>query len=407
MGMKRRPLDKFLSIGNNLGMSYRTVEIVWQPHSKREWTTFTKCRKEAARLWSELVEQHYQIRRQNLKWPEKSRWEKWAKKKFPNLHSQSVQQIIGEFCEAVKSAKQLRKKGFDARYPWRKSKFRDVIYTNQAARIRGGFLILPNGDAGDLKVRIPNGLDIPGRLMEVRLAFGKVFLCCEVEDKAKKEGPTIGVDLGVNSVIAATDGKKAVVISGREIKATVQWRNKRLASLNAKLSKKRKGSRRAKKLWKRKHKLLDKAHNRIKDAVHKATRIIADEFKNAKCYVGGAFNDTAQGKRRKEAQQISQAVPGLVIRLLDYKTRGAIKVEEYYSSQTCPVCGERSKHRRIFKCPKCETVLPRDVVGALNNRRLGLDGKLAPSRQLPKRIIFKYPGKFPGSSGGHPASRSA
>ncbi|MBA2682444.1 MAG: transposase [Ktedonobacteraceae bacterium] len=37
---------------------------------------------------------------------------------------------------------------------------------------------------------------------------------------------------------------------------------------------------------------------------------------------------------------------------------------ERYSSQTCPVCGERSKHRRIDCCPHCRATGPRDAVGA-------------------------------------------
>ena len=336
-----------------------------------------------------------------MKWPGKARWEKWAKRKYPNLHSQSVQQIVAEFCEAVDSCRQLRKNGQPfAKYPWRKPKYRDVVYTNQAARVRHGWLVLPNGESGDLKVKIPDTLELPGRLMEVRLSFGKVRLCCEVKDEAKTEKRVIGVDMGVNSVLAATDGKKVVIISGREIKATVQWRNKQLASINSKLAKKQKGSRRSRRLNRRKHRMLDKAHNRVKDLVHKATRIVADEFPNAKCYVGEPFNDAAQ-----KAAPISQAVPGLATQLLDYKTCGAIVVAEHYSSQTCPVCGERSKHRRIYRC-KCGTILPRDAVGAINIRRIGMLGKLAPSKRLPKQIVFKYPGNFPGSSGGHPASSS-
>lgn len=341
-----------------------------------------------------------------MRWPGKARWERWAKRKYPNLHSQSIQQTIGEFCEAVDSCRQLRKSGQATKYPWRKSKYRDVVYTNQAARIRHGWLILPNGNAGDLRIKIP-AVELPGRLMEVRLSFGTARLCFEVKDEAKAEKRVVGVDLGVNSILAATDGKKVVIVSGREIKATVQWRNKRLASISAKLSKKKKGSRRSRRLQRRKHRTLDKAHRRVKDAVHKATRIVADEFPNAKVYVGEPFNDAAQKAAPKQAQQISQAVPGLAIRLLDYKTCGAIVVNEAYSSQTCPVCGERSKHRRIFRCPKCGTVLPRDAVGSINIRRIGMFGKLVPREELPKRVVFKYPGNFPGSSGGHPASSSA
>ena len=52
--------------------------------------------------------------------------------------------------------------------------------------------------------------------------------------------------MGVNTVMAATDGKKAIAISGREIKATIQLRNKQLAEIVSKQAKKVKRSRRHK-----------------------------------------------------------------------------------------------------------------------------------------------------------------
>ncbi len=94
-----------------LDMGYRTIEIAWKPRSHREWATFTACRLEAGRLWGDLVERHYRIRRLQLRWPTKERWQKWAKGRYPGLHSQSVQQIIADFVEATESTRQLRKRG--------------------------------------------------------------------------------------------------------------------------------------------------------------------------------------------------------------------------------------------------------------------------------------------------------
>ena len=217
-----------------------------------------------------------------MKWPTAMRWQRWAKGKYPNLMAQSVQQIINEFSEAVQATTMARKAGLTSKYPWRKSKYRDVIYTNQSATIKNGVLRLPNGKAGRLSIKIPDGVTFSGRIMEATLIFGKVRVVCEVPDLQHPSGPVIGVDLGINTLIAATDGEKAVLIPGRGVKSTVQWRNKRLASLQAKQSTKVKYSKRWKRLQKRKYKLLDKAASRVKDAVHKATRQVADAFPNAK-----------------------------------------------------------------------------------------------------------------------------
>ena len=340
---------------------------------------------------------HHRLRCLNWKWPSKKRWQKWAKKRYPNLSAQSAQQIIGEFCEAVSSTRQLRKNGHsNASYPWRKSRYRDVTYTNQDARMYGKFLRLPNGKSGALRIKIPKGIKLPGRLMEVRLLFGRVIITCEIEDTPSHADKTVGVDLGINTLIAATDGKKAILVSGRELKATVQWRNKKLASLQSKQAGKTKRSRRWKRLQRRKYQLLEKAQNRVRDAVHKATRKVADAFPNARVVVGKPFNDAAQKMGRKQAQQVSQACNRKILDQLDYKMCGATEVAEYYTSQTCPVCGERRRSRRVYRC-SCGVVAPRDVVGCINIRQIGLHGKMSLNSEIPKGIRFVHPvKKYPG-----------
>jgi len=391
-------------------MAYKTLEFNWLPQSKAQWQTFTAARQEAARLWNEMVKRHHRIRRLNWNWPSKARWEQWAQKRFPKLHSQSVQQIIKEFLEAVNSTRHLRRnRHAEASYPWRLFRYRDIIYTNQAARLvedeHGRLLILPNGKSGRLAVRIPKDVPFPGRLIEVRLAYGRVQVVGEVPDELRLAHTTIGVDLGVNTLIAATDGEKAVLVSGREAKATVQWRNKKLASLVSKQSKHQRGSRRHKRLQRRKYRLLDKARNRIKDITHKATHIVRKEFPHAAVYVGKPFNGAAQRVGRISAQQVSSASNGKLIQQLDYKTVGAVQVSEHYSSQTCPVCGERQKCRRTYSCKRCGYTAPRDVVGAVNILSIGKHGSLVQVQQTPTQIKYRRPtGRR--SSGGHPARSS-
>lgn len=385
-------------------MSYRTIEIHWMPRSSSQWRTFRAARQEAARLWSDLVQRHHRIRRRHLKWPSKQRWQQWAKGRFPGLSAQSTQQIIGEFCEAVNSARQLRQNGHDgARYPWHKPCYRDVVYTNQDARLRAGHLILPHGTSG--RLRIPLCVVLPGRLMEVRLSMAAVRLVCEVPDVPRPQHTMIGVDLGVNTLLAATNGEKVILVSGRAAKATVQYRNKRLASCSQAQRTKTKGSRRWQRLQRRKAKMLAQTHRRVRDLLHKATRKVVDAFPGATCYVGKPFNGAAQHLGRRQAQQVSSACNAQLISQLDYKTCGAIAVDEHYTSQTCPVCGERNKGRRIYRCRRCGQTAPRDVIGSLNILAVGRHHTLAPGRRVPHAVHWvhpvKYPGPKPGSSPGH------
>jgi hypothetical protein len=241
-------------------------------------------------------------------------------------------------------------------------------------------------------------LTLPGRLMEVRLGYGEVELVCEVLTEPRPPGPTIGIDLGVNTILAATDGDKAILVSGREIKATVQLRNKRLAAIVAKQAKKRKGSRRHKRLQRSKHRMLGRTKNKVRDLCYKATRKVADAFPNAQAYVGEPFNDACRKIDGVRAQTVSAACNRKIINLLSYKLAACIEVEEHYTSQTCPVCGERSKQGRTYRCRRCGYVAPRDVVGCTNIRAIGIEGGLRPGCPVPNGIQFVHPSKYPGTS---------
>src|SRR3989442_14144363 len=85
-------------------MSYRTIKIDWLPQSGTQWKTFTAARLETGRLWSWLVERHATARQQGGKWPTKAELQKEIKRQLSDLYSQSAQQILADFCEAIASA---------------------------------------------------------------------------------------------------------------------------------------------------------------------------------------------------------------------------------------------------------------------------------------------------------------
>jgi transposase len=287
----------------------------------------------------------------------------------------------------------------------------------QNARIRDRRLLLPHGQSGTLRIRLPQAVTLPGRLMEVRLSYGVVRLICVIEDQARPQQTVIGVDLGVNTLIAATDGVKAVLVSGRGVKAVIRWHNKTLARIQQAQANKAKGSRRWKRLQRRKYNLLSRSKRQVRDAAHKATYQIAQAFPNATCYVGEPFNKAAQRAGRVVAQQVSAACTRKIIQQLDYKMANAVTINEAYTSQTCPVCGERSTHSRIYRCPRCGATGPRDAIGAVNILSLGAVNILSlgqqrampPGRVLPQQMKYlrPWPRQPRSRSGGHPAGRSA
>jgi putative transposase len=209
----------------------------------------------------------------------------------------------------------------------------------------------------------------------------------------------------VNTLIAATDGQRALLISGREAKAIMQCRNKNLAAISKKQAHKREGSRRWKRLQRRRAKTRAKDRRRMNDLVHKATRQVAEAFPGATCYVGEPFNEAAQKMDGVWAQQVSQAANAKIIQQLDYKTAGAIQVDEGYTSQTCPSCGHRQRCKRLYRCQRCGIVAPRDVVGATNIRSVGRTGAIQQGVALPPEVKFVHPVTHKVSRS-HPGSRA-
>jgi IS605 OrfB family transposase len=143
--------------------------------------------------------------------------------------------------------------------------------------------------------------------------------------------------------------------------------------------------------------MLDRARNKVRDLCHKATRKVADAFPNAKAYVGKPFNDACQKMGRRQAQTVSSACNRKIISMLNYKLGICIEVDEAYTSQQCPVCGARSKHRRIYRC-RCGCTAPRDVVGCSNIRAIGIDGAISTGRDVPRVVHFVHPSKYPGAN---------
>lgn len=354
-----------------------------------------------------MVAMHSLVRRYQWKWPTEKQWRQWAKGRFSAISAQSVQETITEFLDTLKATTEARKaqksagEEMTARYPWRTPRYRNVAYTNQDATIRNGVLRLSHGRKGKaLSITLPVDRPLPGRLMEVSLSYGVVRLVCEVEvPDAKPNAPLVGVDLGVNTLLGATDGQTAVLVSGREVKAIVQYRNKAQAELTSRIDRAKRGSKRRKRLAQAKYKMLDKQARRLKDVLHKSTRAVADAFPNAPVVVGRPFNDAARKMGRKQAQQVSGASNRVLVALLAYKMAGAEEVPEPYSSQTCPGCGCRRKCRRVYKCSDCGFIAPRDVVGMVNIRRIK-----EPASSVPKVIVWvrplrKYPAPSRGAAG--------
>jgi putative transposase len=157
---------------------------------------------------------------------------------------------------------------------------------------------------------------------------------------------------------ALTDGKAAVVITARRLRATHQYTAKRIAEIQAKQRGKKQHAGRWKQVQARKNRFLAQQKQRAQDIEHKVARAVVDWAKErgAGTLAIGDVRDVADGKRlgAKSQQKIARGSHGKTRQYITYTAQGeGITVElvdERNTSKTCPACGHQDKPRgRVYR----------------------------------------------------------
>ncbi|MHA1557856.1 MAG: RNA-guided endonuclease InsQ/TnpB family protein [Candidatus Heimdallarchaeota archaeon] len=187
--------------------------------------------------------------------------------------------------------------------------------------------------------------------------------------KSKEEQKVLGLDFGVNNLVATSDG---LIIKGGVVKSINQFYNKKKAKLQKQLSKQGLTT------SKRKQQLMRWRNNKLHDLFHKASKAIIQHCvkNNINTLVIGRNKNWKQKIRMgKKSNQKFASVPFFkLIQMLQYKAEEqgieVTLVTEEYTSQTCSCCSYRSrrnrKYRGLFVCRRCHVVLNADVNAAIN-----------------------------------------
>jgi putative transposase len=348
-------------------------------------------RAEAGRLWTDLVTLHAQARAQG-RWLSASELEQATKGAQYALHSQTVQALCQKFIANVATATDLRRQEVAAtgriqtEYPRHAKIYQTVIWKDQALTILpSGSLRLPTGSQ-----RPPLLLPLPAeyhradlRRAEVTWRADHYELCLtldtgELLPPPTPQGATAGVDLGEVHIAAVTTTRRhALVVSGRQLRACKQWRNKVHSLLQEKLSRCQQGSRRAKRLLQRKAQVSARLYRQQRDLLHQAARKVVTfcQAEGVKHIAVGDVRDIQSGVSlgKQTNQKISQWPHGQFARYLSEKAaRLGMTVEwinESYSTRTCSRSGHvrsSSPRGRRFRCAGCGARLHRDVNGSAN-----------------------------------------
>jgi putative transposase len=355
-------------------------------------------RAEAGRLWTELVTLHAQAR-EHGQWLSASELEQATKGGQYALHSQSVQALCQKFAANVATASELRKQELaeagriQTEYPHHPKAYQTVVWKDQA------LTVLPDG-----RLRLPTGAQRPAVLLPVAEEYRGIQganlrraeltwradhyeLCLtldtgEILPPPLPRGAVAGVDLGEVHVAAVTTTRRhALVLSGRQLRACKQWRNKVHSVLQEKLSRCQPGSRRAHRLLKRKAQLSARVYRQQRDLLHQAARKVVDYCQEegvSRIAVGDVRDiqtGVSLGKRtnQKTNQKISQWPHGQFARYLTEKAArlGMVVewIDESYSTKTCSHSGHvqsSSPRGRRFRCSGCGARVHQDVNGSAN-----------------------------------------
>jgi putative transposase len=294
---------------------------------------------ESARVYRAVMVEHWRIYRKKGIWIEQRQAQKlndhYDTDTSKLLHSHSIDAAQQAFYKACKQVHTKRKQGDESvRFPHIRRRYRTTIWKNTGVyKIEKGvmYLSLAQGLVR-VQVKLPSHINcLPQQwVKEVRLAFNKstfryswhVVVDNGIEPEAK--GKYIaGVDLGEIHPIAVTDGIEACVISCRELRALNQGRNKRIASVDAKLATYQKDSRRWRKLKARKRRFLAQCDQEKRGIEHKIARELiswAQENEIGLLAIGDV-RSIANGKRlnKKSQQKISNWSHGTIRKYIRYK----------------------------------------------------------------------------------------
>jgi putative transposase len=375
--------------------------------------TADRLNRESGRIYSGVLVEHYRVLRHSGHWLSPGSGEKLSDHysgTFLHAHSRdAAQQGFYKACKTVHAQKAAGMGG--AHYPHHLKTFRTSIWKNTGIRKQSDVLLLALARGNEpIRVGLPNNLAaLPaGSFLEMRLVWDRAGRRyewhCVVEDGVQPaQAPGIAVaavDLGEVHPAAVTDGEEGMVFSARALRSVSQYTNKRLAEIQAALSRKERHSRRYQRLLSRKSRFLAKQKRKRRDIEHKVSRSVVEYA--AERGVGtlaiGDVRDVADGVdySTKANQKISNWSHGKIRNYIEYKAAAAgIQTElvnEAYTSQTCPNpnCLHKIKPKgRVHRCPACGFVGHRDMVGASNILSRHVYGKLG--QIYPDETKYRHP----------------
>jgi putative transposase len=255
----------------------------------------------------------------------------------------------------------------------KKSNRQTARYTRSAFSLMGGKLNLGRMP-GLIKVKWSRDLPSdPSSVTVEQTPDGRYFASFVVivnPEPQRARNKQCGVDMGINDVVARSDGYK----SG---KLDMSAEDAKLARLQRKMSRAKKGGKNRAKLRKKVARQYARIRDTRQDFLHKESLKIVRRH-DFVAVEDLAIKNMVCNKRLSKA--ISYASWGELVRMIEYKLNWyggtMVKIDRWYpSSKTCSSCGYEADSLplsiRTWDCPECDATLDRDVNAAINILAVG------------------------------------
>jgi putative transposase len=219
----------------------------------------------------------------------------------------------------------------------------------------------------------------------------KWYVIVQAEQEAsasKREGRSVGIDVGLNSFAVDSDG--AVIENPRFYEHSLN----KIKKIQQSISRKKQFSQNWKKAKSRLEKVYDHITNQKKDFLHKLSRQYVDTYATICVEDLDIKGLKEKGNSNGLHRGIHDASWGRFYSYLAYKAESAgtnlVKVDPRNTSQMCSNCGsivKKSLSERVHECPYCGFVADRDYNAAVNIHRVGMEQPFEPVETTPLHRI--------------------
>ncbi|MCK9343725.1 MAG: transposase, partial [Massilibacteroides sp.] len=204
----------------------------------------------------------------------------------------------------------------------------------------------------------------------------------------KREGRSVGIDLGLNSFAVDSDG--AAIENPRFHEHSL----KKIKKMQQSVARKKRFSKNWEKVRRKLERVYDRITNQKRDFLHKLSRRYVDTYATICVEDLDVKGLKEKGNSPGLHRSIHDVSWGRFYSYLTYKAESAgtelIKVDPRNTSQMCSNCGSivtKTLSERVHECPYCGFVADRDYNAAVNIRRVGMEQPFEPVEIIPLHHI--------------------